>query len=211
MSEENLLSRWSRRKQQSIEQTRDEDLLIELENKGLAESEINKSLTDDESQQAVEEAAVLTDEDMPPIESLNEDSDFSVFMSSGVSDSLRNLALRKLFKVPVFNLRDGLDEYDEDYTSFEALGNIVTSDMKHQLEVEAKKKLEQGAESMLEDDSEVEFAESEEMDSTDSEDDDQQITSEPSGETENMNPVDPANELEQTMEPTQTMTEKLSK
>jgi hypothetical protein len=52
---------------------------------------------------------------------------------------LRNLALRKLFKAPVFNIRDGLDEYDEDYTYFEKLGDIVTCDMKHQIELEEQK------------------------------------------------------------------------
>jgi len=76
---------------------------------------------------------------MPDVESLNEDSDFSGFMSSGVSDELRNLALRKLFKAPVFNIRDGLDEYDEDYTYFEKLGDIVTCDMKHQIEMQEQK------------------------------------------------------------------------
>ena len=39
----------------------------------------------------------------------------------------------------VFNVRDGLDDYDEDFTSFEALGDIVTSDMKHQAEMEAER------------------------------------------------------------------------
>jgi hypothetical protein len=76
---------------------------------------------------------------MPAIETLTEESDFSAFMSSGVSDRLRNLALRKLFHAPVFNIRDGFDDYDEDYTSFEKLGGIVTSDMKHQVEVQQRK------------------------------------------------------------------------
>jgi hypothetical protein len=79
---------------------------------------------------------------MPDIDSLVEDSDFTGFMSPGVSDELRNLALRKLFHAPVFNIRDGLDEYDEDYTSFEKLGDIVTCDMKHQIEVQERKRRE---------------------------------------------------------------------
>ncbi|MCP4232263.1 MAG: DUF3306 domain-containing protein, partial [Aestuariibacter sp.] len=62
---------------------------------------------------------VLTDADMPAIETLGENSDFSKFMSSGVSDKLRNMALQKMFQTAEFNIRDGLDEYDEDYTSFE--------------------------------------------------------------------------------------------
>jgi len=84
----------------------------------------------------------LTDADMPDIDSLVEDSDFTGFMSPGVSDELRNLALRKLFHAPVFNIRDGLDEYDEDYTTFEKLGDIVTCDMKHQIEVQERKRRE---------------------------------------------------------------------
>ena len=86
-----------------------------------------------------EPAPLLTDADMPPLDSLTEESDFSPFMSKGVSDELRNLALRKLFRSQVFNIRDGLDEYDDDFTSFEKLGDIVTADMKHRIEMEQQK------------------------------------------------------------------------
>ena len=87
---------------------------------------------------AVEEKA-LTDEDMPPLDALDEDSDYSGFLSPGVSEALRRRALRKLFSSAVFNIPDGLDDYDDDFTSFAALGDIVTSDMKHQAEVEAER------------------------------------------------------------------------
>lgn len=69
-------------------------------------------------------------EPIPPIESLNENSDYSRFMAPDIGADLRRLALKKLFKAPVFGIRDGLDDYDDDFTSFEALGNIVTADMK---------------------------------------------------------------------------------
>ena len=81
---------------------------------------------------ADEQAAALTDADMPPLESLNEESDYSGFMSPQVSEELRHKALRKLFLSPVFNVTDGLDDYDDDFTQFEALGDIITSDMRHQ-------------------------------------------------------------------------------
>ena len=138
VEEEGLLSRWSRRKLQTPEETAKEDKQLEVvENLDLKD----ESETDEEIEQPV-----LTDADMPSIDSLNEDSDFSMFMSSGVSDKLRNMALRKMFHVPAFNIRDGLDEYDEDFTTFEALGDIVTCDMKHQIEMKEKKKAEQEAE-----------------------------------------------------------------
>jgi hypothetical protein len=133
--QEGFISRWSRRKLQDEQATIREDELLETP----AAFEPGE-----DTQQVLEEspessAPVLTDEDMPPIDSLNSDSDFSMFMSSGVSDALRNRALKKLFSAPSFNIRDGLDEYDEDYTSFEKLGDLVTCDMKHQIEMEARK------------------------------------------------------------------------
>ena len=76
---------------------------------------------------------------MPPLDSLHEGSDYSGFLSPGVSEGLRRRALRKLFTSAVFNVPDGLDDYDEDFTSFPALGDIVTSDMKHQAEMEAER------------------------------------------------------------------------
>ena len=78
----------------------------------------------------------LTDVDMPPIESLDKDSDFSVFMSPGVSEGLRTRALRKLFHLPAFNVTDGLNDYDEDYTRFAGLGDVVTQEMKRMLKRE---------------------------------------------------------------------------
>lgn len=126
-SRESGLSRWSRRK---------------IEAKQAESTSQPPPPAEHDAVQApvvAESETPLTDADMPPIESLTEDSDFSGFMSAGVSDELRNLALRKLFMAPVFNIRDGLDEYDEDYTKFEKLGDIVTADMKHQIEIQQQK------------------------------------------------------------------------
>ncbi len=154
MSEqEGLLTRWSRRKSQTREDNAREDELLE----GKPNTSIDETNQKPKLQESVAETSeVLTDADMPDIESLHEDSDFSLFMSPGVSDKLRNLALRKMFSAPVFNLRDGLDEYDEDYTSFEPLGDVITSDMKHQLELEAQKQLEQAEQKLLQEEEQQE-------------------------------------------------------
>jgi len=72
----------------------------------------------------------------PDLESLDGDSDYSAFFSPKVNEELRRLALRKLFGASKFNLRDGLDDYDDDYRSFEALGDVVTADMRRQWERE---------------------------------------------------------------------------
>ena len=148
--QESRLSRWSRRKQQSVEETREEDLALLQQEPTQAEANLPEVVAEQEQEEAEAEEAVLTDADMPAIESLTEDSNFGQFMSPGVSDELRNLALRKMYKAPFFNIRDGLDEYDEDFTTFEKLGDIVTADMRHRMEIEARQKLEREAKDIAE-------------------------------------------------------------
>ena len=133
--QEPFLSRWSRRKSlDELSRQEEDDLLA----KSLP-AEPDTLIETPAPSTAAEPEPVLTDADMPPLETLHAESDFSLFMSSGVSDALRNQALKKMFAAPVFNIRDGLDEYDDDFTSFEKLGDIITCDMKHQVEMEARK------------------------------------------------------------------------
>ena len=138
--EEGFISRWSRRKHVAKTATDDKPLQESLEDSQDA------TLIAEEAAEEVSEAAVVEedfpiDSDMPPLKSLDNDSDYSGFMSPKVSDELRNLALRKLFLGGMFNIRDGLDDYDDDFTSFEKLGDIVTADMRHQMAM-AKEALE---------------------------------------------------------------------
>ena len=134
VEKEGFASRWSRRKQEVANETAIEDLPEILESEEELVDEKNLA------EQRLEKLNALTDEDMPDVETLNEDSDFSGFMSTGVSEALRKMALQKLFHGKSYNVRDGLDEYDGDYTSFEKLDpSVITCDMKHLLEVEAEK------------------------------------------------------------------------
>ena len=149
LGKESFTSRWSRRKQQVVEEA---EIAVAVEENLIVE----KDIIDEEvlAEQKLEKLNSLTDEDMPDIETLNEDSDFSEFMSTGVSETLRKMALQKLFHGKTYNIRDGLDEYDGDYTSFEVLDpSVITCDMKHILEVEAKKLLaeEKAKEELLKD------------------------------------------------------------
>jgi hypothetical protein len=53
---------------------------------------------------------------LPDIESLGKDSDYTGFMREGVPVALQNLALRKLWlSDPVLANLDGLNDYDEDF------------------------------------------------------------------------------------------------
>ena len=75
-----------------------------------------------------------TDADMPAIDSLDSDSDYSVFLSPKVSEKLRRTALRKLFHLPQFNVQDELDFCNGDFRNFTPMGNIITADMRHHME-----------------------------------------------------------------------------
>lgn len=64
--------------------------------------------------------------ELPDIESLGKDSDYTMFLQDGVPDEIRNLALRKLWlSDPEFNVCDGLDDYDEDYNIIETIANKI--------------------------------------------------------------------------------------
>lgn len=109
-SSEDLLQRWSRRKTAARIQAEES---VEIE---------------------TVPADIPAGIELPPLESLQEHSDVSGFLSPEVSRDLRRLALKKLFHLPKFNITDGLDDYDEDYRNFAALGDIITADMRHHLQ-----------------------------------------------------------------------------
>jgi hypothetical protein len=88
---------------------------------------------------------------LPDLEQLHEDSDYSAFLTPGVDVELRKRALRKLFHSPKFNVFDGLDTYRGDFTSFPALGSIVTADMRYHLERAARALAERAADAMSSD------------------------------------------------------------
>ena len=121
-----FLARWSRRKLEA----RDSDAEPAS---SPADAALAASGPESAEAQPAEPQRELTDADMPPLETLGADSDYAAFMSPGVSDGLRRLALRKLFNQPDFNITDGLNDYDDDYTQFASLGNVVTHEMKRML------------------------------------------------------------------------------
>ncbi|MGM0522116.1 MAG: DUF3306 domain-containing protein [Pseudomonadota bacterium] len=55
------------------------------------------------------------DHTLPDPDTLAAGSDFSAFMSPGVSSALRRKALRRLWSTGDYNVRDGLNDYDHDF------------------------------------------------------------------------------------------------
>ena len=128
---DSIIHRWSKRKQFERDAAQEKPDQSDLPQEVPAEPE-------NASSEPVEQDKV----ELPDIDSLDHDSDYSAFLSPEVEEGLRKIALRKLFKAPFFNQLDGLNDYDEDFTTFEALGDIVTSDMKFH---EERKKAEAAA------------------------------------------------------------------
>ena len=116
-------ARWSRRK---LESKTDADV-------------VDNSVSTERGVDEEPAVPALTDADMPALETLHDDSDYSGFLSPEVSDKLREVALRKLFHGKAFNIVDGLDDYDDDFITALPLGDIVTADMRHQAEVKLEK------------------------------------------------------------------------
>lgn len=55
------------------------------------------------------------DHTLPDPDTLPPGSDIKAFLAPGVSAGLRRRALRRLFAADHYGIRDGLDDYDEDY------------------------------------------------------------------------------------------------
>lgn len=62
-----------------------------------------------------------------------ESESLPLWQRQDIDPETKKQALQALFRQPEFNQRDGLNEYDDDFTSFSSLGDIVTHEMKRML------------------------------------------------------------------------------
>ncbi len=116
--DDNLLSRWSRRKQATRDAATQEQTLPEQSpdapgNAHRPAEDAEASAAREAELQANRVAAEAVD-----LETLDKDSDFSVFMKDGVPDVLRRRAMAMLWRSnPLFANVDGLVDYDDDFGS----------------------------------------------------------------------------------------------
>lgn len=116
--EEGLLRRWSRRKLEQREQQRQAVSPAAEKNEGAA-----PAVPSGDTPPATTDAPP----ELPPIDSLTRDSDFTVFLREGVPEELRRQALRTLWRSdPVFANLDGMLEYGEDYNQLFKSGAAST-------------------------------------------------------------------------------------
>lgn len=114
-SEAGFLSRWSRRK---------------LENEN-SEPHQNEPLSETDEKMPADTASQADEAD-------KQHESLPVWQREDVDTETKKAILRTLFRKPEFNIRDGLNEYDDDFTQFSGLGDIVPHDMKRMLELAEK-------------------------------------------------------------------------
>lgn len=115
--EESFLRRWSRRKAERRQ--------------AVAPVPSPKAEADDpKSRPAASDKALAREAEkeieLPPIDSLTKDSDFTVFLREGVPEALKQQALRKLWASdPAFGAPDVLDIHAQDYSQLGRTPEVV--------------------------------------------------------------------------------------
>ncbi|MBT7487815.1 MAG: DUF3306 domain-containing protein [Rhodospirillales bacterium] len=126
---EGRFSRWSRLKtetQENVQPELEEPVQAVNLPQGQPDELVPEEVVAPEAPESEEQAAVLP-EDLPDIETLEKDSDYTPFLAEGVPEALKKLALRKLWASdPVLANLDGLNDYDEDFTIIEAMKTFVS-------------------------------------------------------------------------------------
>ena len=157
----NFFSRWSQRK---LDESTDKALEAE---QPVEETSVTSS---EPSSQTLSSAEELTPNDPTSIEPTNaleesadtkesasettEELSMAQLLVSEASESVKKAALRKLFLSEEFNVRDGLDDYDDDYSNLKSLSEGVAESLrdwvKEKVEEETPSEQEQATENQEE-------------------------------------------------------------
>lgn len=126
----NFFKRWSEKKLTDSNQesepdvglTQPQDMEPDVEHEAFCEP----SLHDDSEEEVQEQALSFLD-----VESINGDSSVSAFLAKGVEKELKKAALRKMFLSDEFNVVDGLNDYDHDYSAVKTLSSDVAEGLRN--------------------------------------------------------------------------------
>ncbi|WP_319537002.1 DUF3306 domain-containing protein [uncultured Vibrio sp.] len=124
-----FLSRWSKRKLEESQSTLGEatpsdetetDVVGRLSSEEVLENDIAEVTATTEASETTADA----DEQKP------EEMSIANLLVSEASESVKKAALRKLFLSEEFNIRDGLDDYDDDYSNLKSLSEGVAETLR---------------------------------------------------------------------------------
>lgn len=128
MAEDGFMSRWARRKNAAASGAPEID--PEEIAEAAAEQRAAEQLEADAAAQRAEEIARANREAAEAIdlETADLSTDFTPFLKTGVPAALRQVALRKLWRLdPVFACVDGLNDYDGDFTGANDVVKEITT------------------------------------------------------------------------------------
>lgn len=117
MSSEAFLSRWSRLKRTAV---KPEPAPVEVPPPVEETAELPVAVAEDSPADSVQSEVGAEDplKDLPPVEELTGESDFTPFLRAEVPEDLHRQALRKLWTSdPIYANDDGLKDYADDYAS----------------------------------------------------------------------------------------------
>ena len=134
----NFFSRWSQRKlDESTDESQETEQTLEI-TESSSEISSGQSNASSEIEQVDTEASTETTlssagaEEATDVQGLAPEEDVSVaqLLVSEASESVKKAALRKLFLSEEFNVRDGLDDYDDDYSNLKSLSEGVAETLR---------------------------------------------------------------------------------
>jgi len=157
----NFFSRWSQRK---LDESTDKALEAE---QPVEETSVTSSEPASQTLSSAEELAPNDPTSIEPTDALEESADtkesasetteelsMAQLLVSEASESVKKAALRKLFLSEEFNVRDGLDDYDDDYSNLKSLSEGVAESLrdwvKEKVEEETPSEQEQATENQEE-------------------------------------------------------------
>ncbi|WP_287124860.1 DUF3306 domain-containing protein [Chromohalobacter sp.] len=135
-----FMQRWSRRKHESAHQAPQEPAVDETTSDEAAETAPEPSTRAAALIPGYDPERPL-DEQLPDPDALGAGDDFRAFLLPGVGDMLKRRALRRMFKVGNYNVRDGLDDYDDDYSQLTQMAPETGERMRQWLRQERDKVL----------------------------------------------------------------------
>ena len=168
----NFFSRWSQRKlDESTDKARETEQPLE-------ETSVTSSESASQTRTSVEELAPNEPTSIEPTNALEESADtkesasetteelsMAQLLVSEASESVKKAALRKLFLSEEFNVRDGLDDYDDDYSNLKSLSEGVAESLRDWVKEKVEEETPSEQEQITENQEEVSINNAEEAES----------------------------------------------
>ncbi|CAH1550405.1 DUF3306 domain-containing protein [Vibrio rotiferianus] len=127
-----FFSRWSKRKlEETTTEPSDAKVVESVESTEPETAHAQQELSTEAEASAAEAPAKETEAQDTSSETTNpEEMSVAQLLVSEVSESVKKAALRKMFLSEEFNVRDGLDDYDDDYSNLKSLSEGVAETLR---------------------------------------------------------------------------------